>query len=184
MSNETTNHDTRQPPLWRLMLDGAIDASAVSWDRAVKRPAVALQVALLEEAAALLRQTIEPAPVEVVDEVAEPAVEAVEAEPVVERRARIARSGRGLQAEVEAVEAEPVVEEVEPEPEPEPVVEAAEPEPEPVKPKRKRRSRKSKVKADAPAEPPQVDPEIPASLQVGLDTAAGDGADFWQEPEG
>ena len=54
---------------------------------------------------------------------------------------------------------------------------------EPVKPKRKRRSRKSKVKADAPAEPPKVDPEIPAALQVGLETAPpDDGADFWQEP--
>jgi len=168
----TPNHDTRRPPLWRLMLDGAIDASAVTWDRRVKAPAVALQVALLEEAAALLRQTIEPAPVEVVEAAdTVQAVEVVEAEPV------------QLDAEP-VVEAPAVVEpeEVEPVVEPEEVEQVAEVV-EPVKPKRKRRSRKSKVKADAPAEPPQVDPEIPAALQVGLDTAPADGgADFWQEP--
>ena len=155
----TPAHDTRRPPLWRLMLDGAIDASAVTWDRRVKAPAVALQVALLEEAAALLRQTMAPLPVDGVEpEEVEPVVE-----PVVEAPA----------ADEPAEPAEVV--------EPEEVEQAAEP----VKPKRKRRSRKSKVKADAPpAEPPKVDPEIPAALQVGLDTAAADdGADFWDEPQ-
>lgn len=168
----TPNYDTRRPPLWRLMLDGAIDASAVTWDRAVKRPAVALQVALLEEAAALLRQTIEPPPVEVVEPVVDPAAVQPDAEPVVEAPAVVEAE------EVEPEEVEPVVEPAEPAVEA-PAVEVVEP----VKPKRKRRSRRSKVKADAPAEPPKVDPEIPAALQVGLETAPpDDGADFWQEP--
>ncbi len=165
-----TDTDTNEPPAWRLMLDGAIDAAAVRWDREVERPAHALQVSLLDAAAALVSSQVEAATVAAV------AADIVPAEPVVEVVA---------EAVVEAVPApvaEPVVEavvEAVPAPVAEPVVEAA-PKPKRV---RKPRTRKSKVKAEPPA-PPSVDPEIPAVLAVGIETPADAAAPFWDAPAG
>ena len=146
--------ETSEAPAWRLMLDGAIDAAAVRWDREVERPAHALQVSLLDAAAALVSSQVEAATVAAV------AADIVPAEPVVE------------------VVAEAVVEAV-PAPVAEPVVEAA-PKPKRV---RKPRTRKSKVKAEPPA-PPSVDPEIPAVLAVGIETPADAAAPFWDAPAG
>jgi outer membrane biosynthesis protein TonB len=198
-------HDLDDPPTWRLMLDGAIDAAAVRWDREIERQAHALQAQLLVGAAALVVSHVDRETVAAVAErIAPPApvepdeVEAVEPAPVEEVPAAEPAPAEPAPAEptpepapveaapVEAAPAEPAqvqLVEAAPAPEPEP-----EPEPEPApKPKRKRasRARKSKVKADAPAEPPTVDPEIPAALEVGLDTpGAPDGDAFWQEPDG
>ena len=82
-------HDLDDPPTWRLMLDGAIDAAAVRWDREIERQAHALQAQLLVGAAALVVNQVDRETVAAVAERIAPAapvepdeVEAVEPAPV------------------------------------------------------------------------------------------------------
>ena len=146
--------ETNEPPAWRRMLDGAIDAAAVRWDREVERPAHALQVSLLDAAAALVSSQVEAATVAAV------AADIVSADPVVEVVAEA----------VPAPVVEPVVE---------PVAEAVPA----LKPKRVRKPRPRKSKIKTEAAPPSVDPEIPAALAVGIETPSDAGAPFWDAPD-
>jgi outer membrane biosynthesis protein TonB len=152
--------ETSEAPAWRRMLDGAIDAAAVRWDREVERPAHALQVSLLDAAAALVSSQVEAATVAAV------AADIVPTEPVVEPVAEVAPAEPAEPAEPVA---EPAVEPVAPAPAPKP------------KRVRKPRARKSKIKTE-PAAPPSVDPEIPAVLAVGIETPADAAAPFWDAP--
>ena len=175
--------ETNEPPAWRRMLDGAIDAAAVRWDREVERPAHALQVSLLDAAAALVSSQVEAATVAAV------AADIVSADPVVEVVAE-AVPAPVAEAVVELV-AEPVAEPVAEampvaaiwaavvEPVVEPVAEAVPA----LKPKRVRKPRPRKSKIKTEAAPPSVDPEIPAALAVGIETPSDAGAPFWDAPD-
>lgn len=174
--------ETNEPPAWRRMLDGAIDAAAVRWDREVERPAHALQVSLLDAAAALVSSQVEAATVAAV------AADIVSADPVVEVVAE-AVPAPVAEAVVELV-AEPVAEPVaeampvaEPAPVVEPVVEPVAEAVPALKPKRVRKPRPRKSKIKTEAAPPSVDPEIPAALAVGIETPSDAGAPFWDAPD-